>query len=127
MKMEGKFRLSKDGEEYNLWKQTENGEDLFASSQKQTYKRMLMKSYINSLLKLENVVCSTTEVFTKEELVEFAQELKDYTRESHSILGHDDRDAEEFVSLYLINKDKKGWEVEVVDKTTFIHISKIIK
>lgn len=36
-----------------------------------------------------------------EALIEFCKELKDYTSESHAILGHDEREASEFVDIYL--------------------------
>lgn len=37
----------------------------------------------------------------EDELVKLVQSLKDYTRESRSILGFDDRDASEFVDIYF--------------------------
>jgi hypothetical protein len=37
----------------------------------------------------------------QEQLTNLVQWLMDYTRESHNILGHDDRDAFEFVEIYL--------------------------
>ena len=40
-------------------------------------------------------------LYTKQDLIELVQKLKDYTKESHTILGHDDRDAIEFVDIFL--------------------------
>ena len=39
--------------------------------------------------------------YTKQDLIDLVQGLKDYTKESHTILGHDDRDAIEFVDIFL--------------------------
>jgi hypothetical protein len=36
----------------------------------------------------------------KEQMTELVQRLKDYTAESHNILGHDEREASEFVEEY---------------------------
>jgi len=38
--------------------------------------------------------------FAKEDMVELIQSLKDYTHESHNILGHDERESEEFFELW---------------------------
>lgn len=40
-------------------------------------------------------------LYTKQDLIDLVQGLKDYTKESHTILGHDDRDAIEFVDIFL--------------------------
>ena len=40
-------------------------------------------------------------LYTKQDLIDLVQQLKDYTKESHTILGHDDRDAIEFVDIFL--------------------------
>jgi len=37
----------------------------------------------------------------RENLTNLVQSLMDYTFESHSILGHDEREASEFVEIYL--------------------------
>ena len=39
--------------------------------------------------------------YTKQDLIDLVQGLKDYTKESHTILGHDDREAIEFVDIFL--------------------------
>ena len=39
--------------------------------------------------------------------VAIVESLKDYTHESMSILGHDERDAVEFVDIFLRTKRKK--------------------
>jgi hypothetical protein len=36
----------------------------------------------------------------KEQMIDLVQSLKDYTHESHIILGHDEREASEFVEIY---------------------------
>ena len=46
-------------------------------------------------------------LYKKEDLVQLVQELKDYTAESHTILGHDERDASEFVDIFIKNNKKK--------------------
>ena len=40
-------------------------------------------------------------LYTKQDLIDLVQGLKDYTNESKSILGQDDRDASEFVDIFL--------------------------
>jgi hypothetical protein len=40
-------------------------------------------------------------LYTKQDLIDLVQQLKDYTKESHTILGHDDREAIEFVDIFL--------------------------
>jgi len=37
----------------------------------------------------------------REQLTNLVQSLMDYTAESHNILGHDDREASEFVDIFL--------------------------
>jgi hypothetical protein len=36
----------------------------------------------------------------KDRMIQLVQALKDYTHESHTILGHDERDASEFVDIF---------------------------
>ena len=36
----------------------------------------------------------------KEQMIDLVQSLKDYTHQSHTILGHDEREASEFVEIY---------------------------
>ena len=43
----------------------------------------------------------------KERMIQLVQGLKDYTHESHTILGHDERDASEFVDIFY-NKTYGG-------------------
>jgi hypothetical protein len=40
-------------------------------------------------------------LYTKQDLIDLVQGLKDYTKESHTILGHDDRESSEFVDIFL--------------------------
>ena len=39
--------------------------------------------------------------YNKQDLIDLVQGLKDYTKESHTILGHDDREPSEFVNIFL--------------------------
>ena len=40
-------------------------------------------------------------LYTKQDLIDLVQGLKDYTKESHTILGHDDRESIEFVDIFI--------------------------
>ena len=40
-------------------------------------------------------------LYTKQDMIDLVQGLKDYTKESHTILGHDDREASDFVDIFL--------------------------
>lgn len=51
--------------------------------------------------------------FTRQDLIDFAQSLKDYTHESHVILGHDERDAFEFVDVFLSGRNRLPVAIEV--------------
>lgn len=42
-------------------------------------------------------------LYTKQDLIDLVESLKNYTHESHSILGHDEREAKEFVDIFLKN------------------------
>jgi hypothetical protein len=42
--------------------------------------------------------------YSKEDMIDLIQSLKDYTHESHTILGHDERDAEELIDIWQENK-----------------------
>lgn len=48
-------------------------------------------------------------LYTENDLIDLVQSLKDYTHESRSILGHDERDAKEFVHIFL--KDRSPIEL----------------
>jgi hypothetical protein len=37
----------------------------------------------------------------KQRMIDLVQSLKDYTHESHTILGHDEREASEFVETFI--------------------------
>ena len=45
----------------------------------------------------------------KDRMIQLVQELKDYTHESHTILGHDEREASEFVDIFY-NETYRGGE-----------------
>ena len=56
-------------------------------------------------------------LYTLNDLIDLVQSLKDYTNESHNIFGHDERDAKEFVDIFL--KDRTPIELpsdEEIDK-----------
>jgi hypothetical protein len=40
-------------------------------------------------------------LYTKQDMIGLVQSLKDYTHESHTILGHDEREASEFVETFI--------------------------
>jgi len=48
-------------------------------------------------------------LYTKQDLIDLVESLKNYTHESHSILGHDEREAKEFVDIFL--KDRNPIEL----------------
>jgi hypothetical protein len=43
-----------------------------------------------------------------EMLVDLVQQLKDYTRESHNVLGFDEREASEFVEIFKQKKNESS-------------------
>jgi len=43
----------------------------------------------------------------KQRMIDFVQQLKDYTRESNNVLGFDEREASEFVEIFY-NKNFKS-------------------
>ena len=45
--------------------------------------------------------------YTKKDLINLVESLKDYTYESNVILGHDERSAKKFVKLFLKKIHKK--------------------
>ena len=53
------------------------------------------------ILKTETPIELPSEEEIKNQLIELVQSLKNYTHESKTILGHDERDASEFVEIFL--------------------------
>lgn len=53
-------------------------------------------------------------LYTKQDLIDLVESLKNYTHESHSILGHDEREAKEFVDIFL--KDRNPIELPSEEK-----------
>ncbi len=47
-----------------------------------------------------NELYEQAKVMEKEQMIQLVQGLKDYTREPHTILGHDEREASEFVDIF---------------------------
>lgn len=75
-------------------------------------------------------------LYTELDLIDLVQSLKDYTNESHNILGQDEREAKEFVDIFL--KDRTPIELpsdEEIEKTSldfyepdyFVHGAQFIK
>ena len=55
----------------------------------------IKEAYINGYNKAKEFL------YTKADLIDLVESLKDYTKESHTILGHDDREAIEFVDIFI--------------------------
>ena len=49
-------------------------------------------------------------LYTEEDLIDLVEKIKDYTRESHIIIGHDERTSKEFVTTFL--EDRKSDKVQ---------------
>jgi hypothetical protein len=56
-------------------------------------------------------------LYTKQDLIDLVQRLKDYTSESRTILGHDDREANEFVEIFLNEKFEEEPKEETLKKS----------
>jgi hypothetical protein len=65
----------------------------------------------------------TETLYTKQDLIDLIQGLKDYTKESNTILGYDDRDASEFADIFLNKQfgeepeqdytpEEQGWQMD---------------
>lgn len=52
--------------------------------------------------------------FNRDDLIQLAQDLKDYTLESKNILGHDEREASDFVDIFLSNREVKNKEAYLI-------------
>ena len=48
-------------------------------------------------------------LYRESDLIDLVQSLKDYTRESGTVLGYDEREPEEFVDIFL--KDRTAIEL----------------
>ena len=51
--------------------------------------------------------------FTRQDLIDLVESLKDYTAESHNILGHDEREPSEFVDIFLNGRNRTPIAIEV--------------
>lgn len=89
------FNGSLEGYEYNVVREASNEIRAKLESKKEP-----------EILALPNTVepANELESFTKTDLINLVQSLKDYTLESGNILGYDDRDAEQFVDEYIHRK-----------------------
>ncbi len=63
--------------------------------------------YLKEIISMEIL---EEESYTKQDLIDLVESLKDYTSEAHSIIGHDERESEEFVNIFLEMRRKKGSE-----------------
>jgi hypothetical protein len=51
--------------------------------------------------------------YSEEDLIDLVQQLKDYTKEGLTILGNDDREAEEFVDIFTSSLKQEYIELEM--------------
>jgi len=56
---------------------------------------------INAMADADITKNETETLYTKQDMIDLVQSLKDYTHESHTILGHDEREASEFVETFI--------------------------
>jgi hypothetical protein len=56
---------------------------------------------INAMADADITKNETETLYTKQDMINLVQSLKDYTYESHAILGHDEREASEFVETFI--------------------------
>jgi hypothetical protein len=54
---------------------------------------------------------TATKKYSEEDLINLVQQLKDYTKESQSILGNDERDAKDFVGIFKQSLKQPKWFV----------------
>ena len=70
-----------------------------------------------------NGIINQAKEMEKEQMVLLVQSLKEYTHESHTILGHDEREASEFVDIFLNKQfeeepeqdytpEEQGWQMD---------------
>jgi len=52
-----------------------------------------------------------TKKYSEDDLIDLVKQLKDYTCESHNILGHDERDAKDFVDIFKKSLKQPKWFV----------------
>ena len=73
---------------------------------KQTAVEYLYKNLLDNPMSNEDVIYNINvfeqaKEMEKQRMIELVQSLKDYTHESHTILGHDEREASEFVETFI--------------------------
>lgn len=89
-------------------RQFENSEQLYKSTSAKNAQQTALQSFWNKIalkLSVEQIneflpEFQEAKAMEKEQMTELVQRLKDYTAESHNILGHDEREASEFVEEY---------------------------
>jgi hypothetical protein len=63
------------------------------------FQKLEIQITMDSTLKLMTAIETAKEMLYQEQ-IDLVQHLKDYTYESHNILGFDDREASEFVDIF---------------------------
>ena len=81
------------------------------SDKKQLAVDIMFETMIGAIPKNKHLIFEQAyikaQAIEKENMINLVQALKNYTHESHTILGHDEREAEEFVDIFL-NQKKYG-------------------
>ncbi len=60
---------------------------------------------------------TATKVYSEDDLIDLVKQLKDYTCESHNILGHDERDAKDFVDIFKKSLKQPKYFIAEIGKT----------
>ena len=89
-------------EESNKLKESEFQKTAYSDEVKDERINITSKSESDSIM-LGNIE-NDTEMFTKKDLIDLVEGLKHYTHESRTILGLDEREAVEFVDIFLDNR-----------------------
>ena len=88
-------------------------EATYTPQHKVTYKHGFIDGYHKAREKFE---------FSRQDLIGLVESLKDYTAESNNILGYDEREASEFVDIFLNGRTPRtpiAIEVEMVESTAY--------
>jgi len=51
-------------------------------------------------IQMDEPIIEQAKEMEKQRMIDLVQQLKDYTRESHNVLGFDEREAREFVDIF---------------------------
>jgi hypothetical protein len=103
------YPVSEDCEEVKNWDsfvEKKNAEleverlaEISSELQEATYTPQHKTTYKHGFIDGYNKAKET--YYTKQDLIDLVESLKDYTKESHTILGHDSRESSEFVDIFL--------------------------